>query len=402
LTNTAVKVYCVGLALLLMFLAVAIAGPTSAENGLPPPGDPSIGKKPPMPEPTSRPMVREYRVQTWVSGLAVPWDIAFVSRSRAYITERPGRVRLVQNGRLRPAPYAIVRSVAEGEGGVMGIALHPRYPNPRYVYIMYTYRSGGALYNRVSRFTDTGSGLANERAIVSGIRGKTFHDGGALRFGPDGMLYVGTGDAGRPESAQDKSSLNGKILRATPDGKAPSDNPFPGSLVYAYGLRNVQGLAWNPTNGDLWATMHGPTGEFGLEAMDSIFIIRKGGNHGWPLSLGVTNIPGVVPPVLWFPNSSVPPALATFYNSSLMPGLRGNLFFCSLRDEALYRVVLSGSRSITRIEKWFNRSAHDGVYGRLRASVVGPDGALYVSTSNRDGRGEVRLGDDRILRISAR
>lgn len=375
------------------------AGPANDTGNLP---NPTVGSKPPMPEAISRPTVKEYRVQTWVSGLDVPWDIAFVSKTRAYVTERPGRVRLVLNGKLQTAPYAVIRSAAAGEGGVMGIALDPQYPRRKFVYIMYTYRSGGAPYNRVSRYTDTGKGLANEKIIISGIRGQMFHDGGALRFGPDGLLYVGTGDAGRPASAQDKSSLNGKILRMTIDGKAPADNPFPGSVVYAYGFRNVQGLAWNPRDGRLWATMHGPTGEFGLEAMDCVFIVKKGGNHGWPSSLGVTGVPGITPPVLWFPSFSVPPALATFYNSNPMPGLKGNFFFCSLRDEDMYRVVLSGPKTISRIERWFNRGVHDGVYGRMRAVVVGPDGALYISTSNRDGRDGIHAGDDRILRISPR
>ena len=158
---------------------------------------------------------------------------------------------------------------------------------------MYTYKSGGRPYNRISRFTDTGSKLTDEKVLVQGIIGETYHDGGALRFGPDGMLYAGTGDAGRPELAQYKSSVNGKILRMTPEGKVPKDNPFPNSFVYAYGLRNVQGLAWNPTSGEMWCTMHGPSGEFGLFAKDCVFIVPKGGNCGWPRYIGLTNAKGI-------------------------------------------------------------------------------------------------------------
>lgn len=372
-------------------------------EGLPPPGNPAVGKKPPMPEPVNVPNPPGVNVETIATGLVVPWDIAFPSAGRMYVTERPGQVRLIENGKLRAEPYAQISSVSSvGEAGLMGIALHPNYPNPRQLFLMYTYRTGGNPYNRVSRFDDTGTTLANEKALLEGIRGETYHDGGALRFGPDGMLYVGTGDGGQPERAQNLKSLNGKILRMTPDGKVPADNPFPSSYVYAYGLRNVQGLAWNPSNGDLWATTHGPSGEFGLEAMDSVFIVPKGGNCGWPRSLGVTGINGVVPPMLWFPNSAVPPGLAVFYTGSQMPQLKGNIFFCSLRGEHLARVVLSGPRSISRLERWFATGTQQGSYGRLRAVVQGPDGALYVTTTNRDRRGAVHAGDDRVLRISAK
>lgn len=364
---------------------------------LPPPGNPDVGREPPMPDPVqvSNP---PYRVETVATGLEVPWDMAFVSKDRIYVTERPGRVRLIENGTLRTEPYARINTAARGEGGLMGIALHPDYPNPRWVYLMYTYESGGEIYNRVSRFTDTGNGLTDEKAVVTRIPGSSVHNGGIIRFGPDGMLYIGTGDSRQPELAQDRSSLAGKILRVTPEGSVPADNPFPDSMVYAYGFRNVQGLAWNPANGDLWATTHGPTGEFGLQAKDAVYIVSRGGNHGWPRVLGVTDRRGVVDPVLFFPDEAVPPALATFYNADLMPELKGNFFFTSLRGEHMQRVVLSGARNISRIERWWQTGTQNGRYGRLRAVVQGPDGALYVSTSNR-ARGNPISSDDRILRI---
>lgn len=372
--------------------------PNMAE--LPPPGEPVVGRKPPMPDPIDVPMVNDYKVEVYASGLAIPWDIAFVSKDRAYVTERSGKIRLIENGKLREQAYATIDVHAGGEGGLMGIAPHPDYPNPRYVYIMYTYSKNGQPYNRISRFTDTGTGLTDETRVVSEIPGGLVHDGGIIRFGPDGMLYAGTGDARNPELAQDKSSLAGKILRITPEGKPPMDNPFPGSLVYAYGFRNVQGLAWNPANGELWATNHGPTGEFGLNAKDSVFIVKKGGNHGWPRSLGVTDIEGVVSPVLFFPDVSEPPGSAVFYDSNLMPGLKGNFLYASLAGEHLTRVVITEPRKIDRMERWWQTGVHKGNYGRLRAVVQGPDGTLYISTSNRDGRGNVRAGDDKILRIS--
>lgn len=375
------------------------AGPSSPV--IPPPGKHVVGKKPPMPEQIDIPTPANYSVRDFVSGLVVPWDMAFLTNSRLLVTERQGRVRLVENGSLRQEPYKTLSNVyARGEGGLMGIALHPGYPNPSYVYLMYTYRADGNIYNRVSRFRDTGSTLVDEAPMVVRIPGALYHNGGIIRFGPDGMLYIGTGDATEHELAQDRSSYAGKILRITRSGGVPDDNPYKSSPVYATGLRNVQGLAWNPANDDLWATMHGPTGEYGLHAKDEVFIVPKGGNAGWPRTLGVTDYSGVLKPVLFFPEAAVPPARAIFYDSSLMPGLRGSFFFTSLRDEALYRVSLHGSRDITRIERWFRQGVHNGRYGRLRALTVGPDGAIYVSTSNRDGRADARPGDDRILRIT--
>lgn len=370
---------------------------------LPPPGEPDVGRTPPMPQPVRRSTLEGYRVTDFATGLQVPWDMAFAPEGRVYVTERPGRVRLIENGNLRAEPYATLANIsARGEGGLMGIALHPNYPNPRWVYLMYSYQAEGSPYNRVSRFTDTGDGLTDERPVVVRIPGSNIHNGGIICFGPDKMLYIGTGDAAEAELAQDRSSLAGKILRVTPEGQPPADNPFADSPVYAYGFRNVQGLAWNPENNDLWATNHGPSGEFGLRSRDSVYIIQRGGNHGWPRVLGVTDRQGVVDPILHFPQQAVPPGLAVFYNADLIPELRGNFFFTSLRGEHLQRVILSDPTTISRIERWWETGVHSGQYGRLHAVVQGPDGALYVSTTNRDGRGRVRSGDDRILRVSPR
>ncbi len=413
---------CIALVMFLAFAALAGCGeestqstrtqapdesrPASMGGGivqaeLPPAGKPVVGRKPPMPEPVNVASPSGYRVADYATGLVIPWDMAFLPDGRMYVTERPGRVRVIENNRLQSKPYATISTAASGEGGLMGIALHPNYPDPPYVYLMYTYRHEGRVYNRVSRFRDTGSGLTDERPMVTRIPGALYHNGGIIRFGPDGMLYIGTGDGGEPERAQDRSSLAGKILRIDGEGRIPDDNPIPGSPVYAIGFRNVQGIAWNPANGDLWVTTHGPTGEFGLRAKDGVYIVPKGSNGGWPRVLGVTDYEGVLDPVLFFPDVAVPPALAVFYNADLMPDLQGNFFFASLRGEHLQRVVLDGARRITRIERWFQTGTQQGRYGRLRAVAVGPDGALYVSTSNLD-RGNPRAGDDRILRITPR
>lgn len=371
--------------------------------GLPPRGSRVVlAPPPPAPTPVRRSTVEEVNVEIFAQGLEVPWDIAFLPDGRILVTERPGRIRLIVNGALKTDPYWTIPARGLGEGGLMGITLHPDFPRSPYIYVMYTRQEGLRTFNRVSRLTDRGDRAEKEEVIIDQIPGAFIHDGGILRFGPDGMLYVGTGDSAVPERAQDLFSLAGKILRVTPEGNIPLDNPFPGSPIYALGFRNVQGLAWNPATGDLWCTNHGPSGELsGITARDSIFIVERGGNHGWPRVLGAADLPGVVNPILHFPGTSVPPAGCIFYTGTLFPeSFRGNFFFASLAGSHLQRVILNGPRSIARIERWWETGVHSGVYGRLRAVVQGPDGALYITTSNRDGRGTVRAGDDKILRIT--
>lgn len=363
------------------------------------PAGPTVGPAPQVPAPARLTAPPGVKVETVASGLQIPWALTFAPDGRILFTERPGRVRLIKNGTLQAANYVRLSPASTGEGGLMGIALHPSFPASPYVYLMYTALAGGQSFNRVSRFTDHGTFADSEKVIIDRIPAALYHDGGVLAFGPDKMLYVGTGDDQNPDTAQNLNSLAGKILRVTPDGAVPADNPLAGSRVYAYGLRNVQGLAWDPATGDLWATMHGPTGELGLQALDSIFRIKAGGNHGWPRSLGLTGMPGVTPPVMMFTGTSVPPAGAMFYTGSLFPELKGNFFFSSLGAQHLQRVVLDGSGQITRVERWFEKAAKSGVYGRLRAATQGPDGAIYLTTSNRDNRGAPQTGDDKILRL---
>src|SRR5262249_43240050 len=169
---------------------------------------------------------------------------------------------------------------ASGEGGLLGLAVHPDFSRSPYIYAMQTYKGPAGVRNRIVRLRDEGDHGRFDRVIFDGLPGFTFHDGGRIGFGPDGMLYVATGETFKPELAQNLSSPAGKILRLTPDGGVPADNPFPNSPVYSYGHRNPQGLAWEPRSGTLFASEHGPTGEFGLSAYDEINVIRAGGNYG--------------------------------------------------------------------------------------------------------------------------
>jgi glucose/arabinose dehydrogenase len=326
----------------------------------------------------------------WVRGLEIPWAVAFAPDGRAFVTERPGRVRVVRGGRLEPQPAAVLPVAHVGEGGLLGIALHPRFPDPPYVYVYYTYTSDG-LRNRVERLREQGGRLVRDRVILDDIPGAFVHDGGRIRFGPDGMLYVGTGDARQPSLAQDRRSLAGKILRLTPDGGVPDDNPFPGSPVYSLGHRNVQGLAWHPQTRRLYATEHGPSGERGF-AHDEVNLIRPGGNYGWPEVLcGQDGRPEFVDALACSGNDTWAPSGADFVTRGPW---RGRLLVANLRGAHLRAFLLSPDGG--RVER---QEVVLSGFGRLRDVVEGPDGALYVLTSNRDGRGQPAPSDDRILRL---
>lgn len=278
---------------------------------------------------------------------------------------------------------------------------------------MYTVQKGDEVANRVSRFRKVGGRSAREEVLLDDLPADRNHNGGRIRFGPDGMLYIGAGDARERTRAQNLDIPAGAILRITPEGEVPPDNPWSGNPIWAYGLRNPHGLAFRPSDGALFVADHGPTGEWRdprIGAYDEINIIRKGGNHGWPLVVGASGKPEFVDPLLaWIP--SVPPGDLAFYDRDLMPELNGDLFFSTLMSEALIRIRFQDPADpdrVTAIERWFNtriwRPGGRGVtvYGRLRGMTVGPDGALYVGTSNRDGRREPLPGDDRVLRIVPR
>lgn len=317
--------------------------------------------------------------------------MAFAPDGRLFFTERPGRVRVVQDDRLLSRPWAQLEVAQEGEAGLLGLALSPDFPRTGYVYVYYTYRDrSGRLWNRVSRLRDEGGQGTGEEVVLDGIPGAGIHDGGRIRFGPDAKLYVTTGDAASSSLAQDLNSLAGKILRLNPDGSIPQDNPFPGSPVYSYGHRNPQGLDWRPGAGTLVAVEHGPS------AHDEVNVVVPGGNYGWPLVSGERTATGLISPLLETGEDTWAPSGASFYSGDLFPQWRGDLFIAALRGQHLHRLRLDPSdTAVVEDEVLF-----PGELGRLRDVVVGPDGALYLATSNRDGRGSPRPSDDRILRVA--
>ncbi len=373
------------MALLGAFLALPLMG-CGAETGSQPQGASDRY----VPEPP------EVEVTTWVDGLQVPWDLTFLPGGGALVTERRGTIRIIRDGKLRDTPYAELAVADVGEGGLMGLALHPEFPETPYLYVMHTYRSGGDLHNRVLRLHHKGDRAVRDEVILDKLPGGHFHNGGRLAFGPDGLLYITAGEAFRRHLAQSRSSLGGKILRVGPDGAIPEDNPFPDSPIYSFGHRNPQGLVWDPRTGALLASEHGPSGEVGFGAFDEINRIEKGANYGWPKVVGAPERADFADPLVAWPDTTTPPAGMTFH--------QGELFVATLGSEALLRVELAvGEGSAYRVEaiaRWFRAENGESRYGRLRDAVTGPDGALYVLTSNRDGRGRPREGDDRILRLT--
>jgi glucose/arabinose dehydrogenase len=342
-------------------------------------------------------MQSKLSVTVVAKGLEVPWAIAFAPDGRMFFTERPGRVRVVENGRLRPQPLAIVDdSVHRGEGGLMGLALHPQFARNRWLYLAYLYEQQG-LKVKVVCYRETGDRLVEPKVIIDGIEGNFVHDGTALGFGPDGKLYITTGDAAKRELGQRLDSLNGKTLRLNDDGSVPKDNPFVGKVgarpeIWSYGHRNAQGMDWQPGTGLMFQTDHGPSGFDGPGGGDEVNIVERGKNYGWSLIHHRQTAPGMEAPLLEY-TPSVGPAGLAFYRGTRFREWRGNLFFACLRGERLVRVVLDGRRVVKE------ESLLQGEYGRLRAVASGADGYLYVSTSNRDGRGRPHPDDDRILRI---
>ncbi|HSA83964.1 MAG TPA: PQQ-dependent sugar dehydrogenase [Patescibacteria group bacterium] len=326
------------------------------------------------------------RISVVAENLDTPWAIAFLPDTSMLVTERAGRVRFIDaNGTLRAEPIATISDVKEiGEGGLLGIAVHPDFASNHFIYLYYTYNStNNNTQNRVVRFTFANNTLSNRTVIVDAIPGASNHNGGRIAFGSDGFLYITTGDSQDPSLSQTTSSLAGKILRVTDDGSPVPGNPF-GTRVYSYGHRNPQGIAWD-SQGQLWSTEHGRSGiQSGLDELNKI---ESGKNYGWDIIQGDETRQGMVTPVLHSGSS-------TTWAPGGLAYLDGKLFFVGLRGQGLYEVVLQGD-TVSSLKKHF-----DGELGRIRDVVVGPDKMLYITTSNRDGRGTPKENDDKVLRVN--
>jgi glucose/arabinose dehydrogenase len=322
------------------------------------------------------PQAREAQsaLRTVATGLQAPWGVAILPGGDALVAERDtARILRVPAGGGRARAVMTVPGVEPGgEGGLLGLAVSRSYRSDRWVYAYFT----SARDNRIVRFR---LGDRRVRPLLTGITKSQIHNGGRLAIGPDGKLYAGVGDAADVGLSQQRSSPNGKILRIDTDGSIPADNPFRGSPVWSLGHRNPQGLAFDRA-GRLWAA------EFGQNRFDEVNLIRKGRNYGWPEVEGRGTAGGRFesPKVVWPTSEASPSGVAV---------VGGDLFVAGLGGRRLWRVPLDGASTGTP------RASLVGRFGRLRTVVAAPGGRLWVTTSNRDGRGEPRDGDDRIISL---
>ena len=368
------------LALILVTQTAQTASCSSEPNPSPTPS--------PSPTPTPAPSGDVYvtsdgvrfRVETVVESLVIPWALQFAPDGRLFVTERPGRVRIA-NIAASTSQVALTLSdvFAQGEAGALGLALDPNFQQTRHVYLYYTATQTGGAVNRIVRYREVNGSLGDRAVLVDNIPAAQIHDGGRLRFGPDGLLYASNGDANNTSLPQDLASPAGKIIRLNPDGTSPRDNPF-GGLIYSYGHRNPQGFDWHPATGDMWASEHGATGN------DEVNVIRSGANYGWPRIEGAGVTAGMETPIMFF-TPAIAPSGASFYRGSRFPAFVNNLFVATLRGTHIrrFRIDPASPRRIASDERLL-----DGVFGRIRDVISGPDGYIYFLTNT---------GTDRVMRI---
>jgi aldose sugar dehydrogenase len=357
----------------------------------------NIVTRPVEPNSVDKQNLPQFKVEVIAEGLAVPWSVVFTKPDRILVTERAGSIRVVEQGKLRPDPLITFSDVdSTGEEGLMGLVPDPNYSQNNYLYACMAYPKNGDLVNRVVRLIDHQDSISNDTTVIDDIPSARFHAGCELAFGPDGKLYITTGDATDKNIAQDRSSLGGKILRLNADGTIPADNPFPNSAVWSYGHRNPQGISWHPETKELFSAEHGPSAFDGPAGGDEINLITKGSNYGWPTVSHEKSAPGMIDPLLVF-TPAIAPSSAHFYAGDAIPNLKSDLLVAMLKGEGILRIVLAPP-DFTTIASYQKLPTID--VGRIREITTGPDGAIYFATSNRDGRGEAQPGDDKIYRLS--
>ena len=334
--------------------------------------------------PITVPAFGDLNVDILVDGLNNPWEIVFGPDGEIYFTERDGRIwKIGESGEVK-----VIQTFPKSgsiEGGTLGLALHPEFEKNKKIYVYQTNLELEFFQNKVFSFRVDNDALTEKQIIIEDIPGAPWHDGGRIKFGPDGKLYITTGDAINPGWSQDLSSLAGKILRINPDGTIPDDNPFDSSPVFSYGHRNPQGLAWSQ-DGMLVSSEHGPSGEMGY-GHDEINVILKGKNYGWPKVVGNSFDDDFVNPITHSGQTTWAPSGMIFYNSDKIPSLNEKFLVGALKGQHLMVVDVAKDGSLIGVEKMF-----EGEFGRIRTAQIGPDDTLYLLTANGD--------NDKIIRIS--
>jgi len=340
----------------------------------------------PLPAPVSNlsNLTNTSGVEIIAEGLQAPRSIDISNEGRIFISEKRGSIRVVDNGTLLTEPVGDIKAENIGDAGLLGLTLHPNFTQNHLLYVYYTYSNSTGLFNKVLMLKESNNRIIDSKTILDGIPGNDYRDGGRIKFGLDGKLYVPTGDASIPELSQDLNSLAGKILRINEDGTIPQDNPFSNSAVYAYGFRNAQGLAWAPNSGALYSSDQGGAGN------DEINLISPGKNYGWPHEECNSNRDDnrYTPPLVCFNPSLEPSGMAFAFSNKL--GYQNHLIVATLKGSHLRDIDFdSGSQNTILVG-----------YGRIIDLVESEDGSIYVLTSNTDGRALPQQGDDKILRLT--
>jgi len=363
---------------IIMIIAISVATVLST------PSDTTV----PIPEPATTDNANQTNkgIRTIAQNLDVPWAIDIAVDNRIFFTEKPGRLGMIHaNGTLASEPVVNIHTEDIGEAGLMGLALHPNFTQNHLMYVYHTYAKNDGLYNKVLMLTEKNNKIVNSKIILDCIPASDSNNGGRIKFGPDGKLYVSTGDSETPELAQNTKSLAGKLLRLNDDGTIPDDNPIPESPVYSYGHRDIQGFAWHPITKKLYASEHGPAGN------DEVNIIEPGSNYGWPIEVcnhSTSSAPIRFETPEYCFNPEIAPSGLTIAASNKL-GYQNDILFTTLRGSHLHHIDLE-----TRIQ--------DNVlvgYGRLSDIVEAHDGSLYVLTTNRNAIGIGNANDDHILQI---
>lgn len=333
-----------------------------------------------------------YQIDVLDKDLNVPWEMDIASDGRIFFTERPGVIRVIdQKGVLLDEPVLQFQPpfISQSEGGLLGLILDPNFEHNHYLYVYHSYQEGNEIRNRVLRLIEKKNKAVVDRVLIDHLPGASYHNGGRIKIGPDGYLYITTGERYKPPLAQDLNNLGGKILRITLEGEIPKDNPFPGSPVYSWGHRNPQGLAWHPETNRLYASEHGQS------AHDEINVIEAGANYGWPLIQGDETSkenPDLKRPILHSGKQTWAPSGITFVHQGPW---KGQLLVANLRGQKVLKITLEEQNptKVKKAEPLFTD------WGRIRNVYEGKDGTLYIMTNNRDGRGKAQKGDDKIFRL---
>lgn len=341
-------------------------------------------------------LVTPHRIEVLGTGLIVPWELRFLPDGRQIFTERIGRVRIVEKGRLREEPALTLPAAQGNKMGLLGLVLAPDFAQTGFLFLAWDKQTGDNQFElRMERYRLEGNKLVEPKTIIEGIAANRNHSGCRLEFGPDGMLYMTTGDADKQDGAQKLDQLHGKILRFNADGSVPADNPFTGKEgarpeIWSYGHRNPQGVAFQPGTGRLYESEHGP-----LHG-DEVNLIEKGANYGWPVISHRRVAEGMRTPLIEITPAAGPGKLL-FYQGTAFPELRGCLLMACLRGEGVFRISLGGDGLPLHVERLWHRK-----WGRIRFISEAPDGSLWLGTSMQDpAEGKPREGDDRLVRIVA-